>query len=225
MSKREVEALSRILTDPENENRSAEEVAELCLLELTDYVKKIRADEVDRIAKQVVESIEGEKVGGIPARIADRLDDMRSVTHRIAVVGQIQYGPQGATHTVVLGPFRARGTLDTEEKFLTAIQGGTAAREAGQHVAWDTKTGTGRGRFMLAPAFRTGRDAWDFFRGEGPAGDITQAVTQIRSPHFGPVCACGLTKTQVCRWCSLTYERHCPLHDPEAEVHQCRPAA
>lgn len=217
--------LSRILTDPENANRSAEEVAELCLVALTDYVSQVRADEVDRIAKQVVESVEGERSGGIPARVADRIDDMRSVTHRIAVVGQIQYGPQEAVHTVVLGPFRARGTLDSQAKFLTAIQGGTAAREAGQHLAWDTKTGTGRGRFMLAPAFRTGRDAWDFFRGEGPAEDIAQAATEIRSPHFGPVCACGLQESGACRWCGLAYKRHCPLHDPEAEVHQCRPAA
>jgi hypothetical protein len=225
VNRREVAVLAKILTDPQNQDRSAEEVAELCLAELADYVKKIRADEVDRIAKQVVESVEGEKAGGIPARIADRIDDMRSATHRIAVVGQIQYGPQEAPHTVVLGPFRARGTLDTEAKFLTAIQGGTAAREAGQHVAWDTKTGTGKGRFMLVPAFRAGRDAWDFYRGQGPAEDIAQVLPMIRSPHFGPVCACGLAKTEVCRWCGLTYERHCPLHDPEAEVHRCRPAA
>lgn len=185
-NKREVLALVRILTDPENEDRSAEEVADLCV---------------------------------------SALDDVRARSHRLAVVGQIQYRPQEPAQTVVLGPFSARGTLDSQEKFLTAIQGGTAAREAGQHLAWDTKTGTGKGRFMLAPAFRTGRDAYDFFRGQGPAEDIAQAVTQIRSPHFGPVCACGLVPTAACQWCGLAYERHCPLHDPEAEVHQCRPAA
>jgi hypothetical protein len=180
VNKREVNTLVKILSDPENENRSAEEVAELALAALTDYVKQIRADEVDRIARQVVESIEGEKAGGIPARIADAIDDMRSTTHRLAVVGQIKYGPQGATHTVVLGPFRARGILDTQEKFQAAIQGGTAAREAGQHLAWDTKTGTGSGRFLLAPAFRSPRDAWDFFR--PPRDEAGQPMNLLLPP-------------------------------------------
>lgn len=172
----------------------------------------------------MVESVEGEKAGGIPARIADRIDDTRSATHRIAVVGQIRYRPREPVHAVVLGPFRARGS-DTEVKFLTAIQGGTAAREAGRHLAWDTKTGTSKGRFMPAPAFRTGRDAGDFLRGQAPAEGIAQAVAESRSPHFGPVCACGLQDAGTCRWCGLACQRHCPLHDPEAEVHQCRPVA
>lgn len=186
MSKREIEALTRILTDPQNENRSAEEVAQL---------------------------------------VVDELDSLRARTHRLAVVGQIQYGPQEPTHTVVLGPFTARGILDTQEKFERVTAGPVTAREAGQHLAWDTKTGKGKGRFQLAPAFRTGRDAWSFFRGEGPAEDIAQAVEQIRSPHFGPVCACGLLTAGTCRWCAQAYVRHCPLHEPDAEVHHCRTAA
>lgn len=186
MSKREVDALTRILTDPENETRSAEEIADLCI---------------------------------------SALEDVRARTHRLAVVGQIQYGPQEATHTVVLGPFSARGILDSQEKFERVTAGPVSARESGQHLAWDTKTGKGRGRFQLVPAFRAGRDAWNFFRGEGPAKDIAQAVEQIRSPHFGPVCGCGLPPTGACRWCAQAYVRHCPLHEPDAEVHHCRSAA
>jgi hypothetical protein len=116
----------KILSDPENRDRSAEEIAQLCI---------------------------------------DELDALRSTTHRLAVVGQISYGPQEPLHTVVLGPFRSPLLLKDEERFEEALKRPcTAAREAGQHLAWDSKTGTGQGRFMLAPAFARPRDAWDFYR-------------------------------------------------------------
>ena len=180
MSQREIAAIEKILTDPENSSRTGAEVAELVIQALTDYVKQVRTDEVERIAKKVVESFEGDRAGDIPARVADAIDRMRSVTHRLAVVGQIQYGPQDATHTVVLGPFSARGILDTPEKFERAIEGGTAARDAGQHLAWDSKTGTGRGRFMLTPAFRRPQDAWDFYR--GPAKRDSEPMNLLVPP-------------------------------------------
>ena len=141
MKKREVEALEKILTDPENSSRSGSEIAEACI---------------------------------------QALDDIRAKTHRLAVVGQIRYGPQEATHTVVLGPFSARGILDTQEKFKRATEGGTAAREAGQHLAWDSKTGTGEGRFMLVPAFFKPRDAWDFHR--GPAKRDSEPMNMLVPP-------------------------------------------
>lgn len=126
VSQREVSQLAKILTDPENENRSAEEVAQL---------------------------------------VIDELDDLRATTHRLAVVGQIAYGPQEPTHTVVLGPFRSPLKLSDDERFNDAVtRPCTAARDAGRHLAWDSKTGTGSGRFMLAPAFMKPRDAWDFYR-------------------------------------------------------------
>ena len=107
-----------------------------------------------------------QRTGAEVAELAiQALDDIRSRTHRMAVVGQIRYGPQEATHTVVLGPFSARGILDSQEKFRAAVEGGPAARGVGQQLAWDSKTGFGEGRFMLAPAFLKPRDAWDFFRG------------------------------------------------------------
>lgn len=155
----------------------------------------------------------------------EALDDTRARSHRIAVVGQITHGPQDETSTVVLGPFSSRGVLDTEEKFQRATEGGTAARDAGQHLAWDVRTGTGRGQFMLVPVFRNARDAWEFHRGRGPAETIADAVTTHRPPHLGPVCACGLADTGLCRWCSTPYTRHCPLHEPQAEPHRCTRAA
>lgn len=125
--KQERDALARILADPENRLRTAEEIAELCI---------------------------------------DAIDEVRARTRRLAVVGQIQFRPQEETHTVILGPFSCRGVLDHPDKLRKAVEGGSAARTAGQGLAWDPKTQTGRGRFMLAPAFMRPRDAWDFHREE-----------------------------------------------------------
>ncbi|WP_327719913.1 hypothetical protein OG381_34560 [Streptomyces sp. NBC_00490] len=128
MSQREVTGLTKILSDPENESRSAEEIAQLCI---------------------------------------DELDALRSASDRLAVVGQLRFGPQEDVQTVVLGPFRAPLLLRDEERFADVVRRPcTQARDAGQHLAWDSKTGTGSGRFMLAPAFMKPRDAWDFYRPE-----------------------------------------------------------
>lgn len=134
----------KILSDPENGNRSAEEIAQLCI---------------------------------------DELDSIRSATDRLAVVGQIRYGPQEDVHTVVLGPFRAPLLLRDEERFSEAVRRPcTRARDAGQHLAWDSKTGTGSGRFMLAPAFMKPRDAWEYYRPEKRPDieHITESIARWR---------------------------------------------
>lgn len=152
--------LAKILTDPENESRSAEEVAQL---------------------------------------VIDELDNLRATTHRLAVVGQIQYGPQEPTHTVVLGPFRSPLKLDSEERLPAVLERPcTPAREAGRGLAWDSKSGTGSGRFLLAPAFLKPRDAWDFYRGAGPAPVLAQALEDLPKRTTGPVCLCGLREGVAC---------------------------
>lgn len=142
MSQREIGSLTKILSDPENSNRSAEEIAQLCI---------------------------------------DELDSLRASTHRLAVVGQISYGPPEAVHTVVLGPFRSPLKLSDEERLKAALERPcTTARDAGRHLAWDSKTGTGSGRFLLAPAFMKPRDAWDFVRPERRADmqHITESIAR-----------------------------------------------
>ncbi|MGW2169118.1 hypothetical protein ACWC1C_01140 [Streptomyces sp. NPDC001705] len=142
MSQREVASLAKILSDPENESRSAEEIAQLCI---------------------------------------DELDSQRSTSRRLAVVGQITYGPQEAVQTVVLGPFRSPLKAESEERFQAALERPcTAARDAGRHLAWDSKTGTGKGRFLIAPAFMKPRDAWDFYRPEKRADmqHITESIAR-----------------------------------------------
>jgi hypothetical protein len=224
VKKREIAVLEAVLADPENEGRTAEQVAERCVDALSDYTRQLRAEEVQQVAERVIEAIGGEKVGGIPARIASALDAMRAKTHRLAVVGQIQYGPQEPVHTVVLGPFSLRGNLDSDEKFRKALEGPLSAREAGQALAWDPMRKKGRGRFMLAPILASARDAWDFYRGDTVAEEVIEAIT-VLPRSITPACLCGLKHIPACRFCGQVYEHHCPQHEPEAPIHRCATAA
>lgn len=182
MKKREIDAVATALADPENTERTAEEVA---------------------------------------AAAIQALDDVRSRTHRLAVVGQIQYGPQDETHTVILGPFSSPLLLDSPEK-LEAVLGRpcTDAREPARGLAWDPKSKTGRGRFMLVPMFSKPADAWNFYRGDTVAEEVVAAVTALPR-SVTPACLCGLKHIPACRFCGVAYEHHCPQHEPEAEIHRC----
>lgn len=184
--KRESAALSQILADPGNSDRTAEEIAELCI---------------------------------------DALDEARGRTHRLLVVGQIQHHEApGNHHTVALGPFSARGVLDSPEKFERATGGGSAAREAGRGLAWDSKTGKGKGRFMLVPCFRTSRDAYDFFRESGPSKPEWREIGDAISRDIEPACSCGLTKTFPCPQCGRESEHYCHRHSKGA-AHDCKELA
>ncbi|MFD3532011.1 hypothetical protein [Streptomyces sp. NPDC058664] len=186
MKKREIAVLEAVLADPENEGRTAEEVAALCI---------------------------------------QALDDIRSRTHRLAVVGQIRYGPQEETHTVILGPFSSPLLLDTPDKLRAVLEKPcTDTREQGRGLAWDPTRKVGQGRFMLAPMFSKARDAWDFYRGDTVAEEVVAAVAALPR-SITPACLCGLKHIPACRFCSRAYEHHCPLHEPEAEIHRCKRAA
>ena len=143
---REVDRLATILSDPANSSRTAEELAQLVLDET--YALALSAAKAE-----------------IRAETRREILDKDAEERRLAVVGQISYGPQEAVHTVVLGPFRSPLRLSSEERFQEALKRPcTAAREAGNGLAWDSKSQTGHGRWMLAPAFIKPRQAWDFFR-------------------------------------------------------------
>lgn len=145
---REVTQLAKILSDPQNSNRSAEEVAQLVLEKMYELaVSTAKAEIRNETRREIFETDAAQR--------------------RLAVVGQISFGPQEAVHTVVLGPFRSTVALRSVEGLQDALKRpNVAARDAGQHLAWDSKTGRGSGRFMLAPAFMRPRDAWDFYRPE-----------------------------------------------------------
>jgi len=186
VKKREIDAVASALADPENSERTAEEVAALAI---------------------------------------QALDDVRSRTHRLAVIGQIQYGPQEETHTVALGPFSSPLLLDSPAKLKAVLERPcTDAREPGRGLAWDPKRKVGRGRFMLAPFFAKPLDAWEFYRGDTVAEGVVEAVTALPR-SVTPACTCGLKHRPACRWCGKAIEATCFLHEPEAPVHRCRTAA
>lgn len=132
--------------------------------------------------------------------ILETVEEHQATSQRIIVVGQVQYKDDETPFTVALGPYSARGVLSDPEKFKKAAQDHTAAHENGGKLAWDTRTGRGRGRYMVVPVFRSARDAWDFYRGSGDLGDdelevITESITA--SLDYDPVeilpsCTCGL---------------------------------
>lgn len=188
MSKRENDAVVKILADPANDERSAEEVADL---------------------------------------VIGALDDIRARTQRLAVVGQIHFPDEApeTVHTVVLGPFSSRGLLDTREKFLKALSATSAARNAGQDLAWDARKGTGSGRFMLAPALRTAREAWDFFRPEAAVDPrfarITETIQRWEAGQWARevaptgVCHCGTRQREHQTSAGPAQTGPCPVHGRE----------
>jgi hypothetical protein len=181
VSQREIDSLAKILSDPQNANRSAEELAGLVL---------------DKVFDLAVSTAKAELRTETRREIFDKDAEAR----RLAVVGQISYGPQEPTHTVVLGPFYAPLKLSDDERFQAVLaKPCTPARDAGRHLAWDHKSGRGRGRFMLAPAFMKPRDAWDFYRGTGAEPVIKQALEDLPIRTTGPVCLCGLREGVVCQ--------------------------
>lgn len=138
--------MAKILSDPENSQRSAEELAQLVL---------------ERVYELAVSTAKTE----IRSETRREIFETDAAARRLAVVGQLRFGPQEPTHTVVLGPFHSTVPLRSEETLEDVLgRPNVAARDAGRHLAWDSKTQRGSGRFMLAPAFMRPRDAWDYYR-------------------------------------------------------------
>lgn len=169
--RREIKAVADILTDPENESRSAEEVAEAAI---------------------------------------SRLDEVRSTTHNLVVVGRFSFDLE-KQYMAALGPLSSRAPK--------------AAREVGSRFAWDYKTRRGEGSFTVLPLLRNPQAAWDFLRErEVPEESARKALGSITpstvgepgyepmrfnlpdevldritadwepTKEYGPTCTCGLTK-------------------------------
>lgn len=238
MSKREVAALQAVLSDPQNEGKPTEEVLEAAIAALDE----VRARTGLPAAVGGILTDRGRSPFEAARAAFEEMEEVRRRKHRIAVVGQIQYGPQGETHTVVLGPFSAPGICDSEEKFRKVVEGNPAAREAGQGLAWDPKAGSGRGRFMLAPVFWSPRDAWEFHRPS--KGELAEGPWNLRLPEeklqairdslgqweahitpAQPACVCGLPEKRLCTQCGGEITRKCPRHDDGGKLHVCNQAA
>lgn len=124
-------------------------------------------------------------------------------SHRTVVVGRISLAQDWSTpskgRTVVLGPFSSR-RADTDEKFQEAAQDGSAAKTAGMGLAWDVKTGLGRGRFTTAPVFVRPQDAWNYYRSElAPLREVVEGAFSTRyHADLEPMCHCHIYDPRAC---------------------------
>lgn len=144
--------------------------------------------------------------GDLAEQILETVERLQGEARRIITVGQIYYDGSEKPYTVALGPYSARGNLDSLEKWNKAAEGHTKSRDDGGKLAWDTSTKLGKGRFMVVPILRSARDAWDFFRGSelepvaeilagSPENPIFETSIRGTSVDVGPVCICGLRES------------------------------
>lgn len=168
----------------------------------TASLAKLKKEEREELHEKELRDLENLEDDALD--IIELVEEHQASTLRLLVVGQIQYADQEQVYTVALGPFGARGKLDTPEKFRSAAEASTAAHEKGGRLAWDVKTGQGRGRYMVVPLLRTPRDAWDFWRSGNPdsADELVENIeASIRGPEMDeifPACSCGMRPPRKC---------------------------
>lgn len=76
--------------------------------------------------------------------------------------------------------------MDTPEKFEKAITSSDTVRNIAGRLAWDARSGTGTGRFMLVPAFQRPTDAWEFVKaGQNVGPDPDNPMNLLRDPPPG----------------------------------------
>jgi len=118
--------------------------------------------------------------------VVTALEEAEAKKKQVVIVGQIHLPSREKPSVVALGPFGARA-----EKAIEA---------AGGQLAWDTKSGTGLGRYMAVPAFPSARAAWDHHRAS--VQEIEQELLTMneiqRTISYGPVCQCGLPHADYC---------------------------
>lgn len=152
--KRELNALTAILADPANQDKTPDDLAE---------------------------------------EIITALDDLRSKSHRVAVVAN--YAWTGGEPTLaVLGPFSTRAPA--------------AARAAGEGMAGTARGG--HGKWLAVPAYANVRAAWDAVmptadetkerRLDAALGRIFRDNGTLFNPwtRDGPVCSCGVKPGSYC---------------------------
>lgn len=151
---REIKALTAILADEANQDKTAENIAEEIIL---------------------------------------ALDELRSQTHRVAIV--TNYAWTGGENTLaVLGPFSTRAPA--------------AAKAVGEGMAGTARGGTGK--WLRVPAYATARAAWDAVmptpdevrerRLNEALGRVFRDNGDLFNPwaRFGPVCCCGVRRGGYC---------------------------
>lgn len=118
-----------------------------------------------------------------------------------AIITSYEEAQSKSYNMVVLGHFR----LDDDTSYVAAVgplstRATARARGVGERFAWDYKTRTGSGKYVLVPLIRDPHQAWDEARSHQVRA-IVQANERgfsLTSDPFGPTCICGLRSTLVC---------------------------
>lgn len=157
----------------------------------------------DKQVKALVEILEDPfnatlTVAEVALKLLEKIEELENESHKIAVVGQILVEGSEKPRIVVLGPFGARGKLETEEAWNKAAESHTGSRSEGGKLAFRSTASpsTARGRFLLAPVFSTASKAWKFFPDKPvEMEEIEEEFRSIRGTNSamlaGPACLCG----------------------------------
>lgn len=139
-------------------------------------LNKIAAAVADLLAREGNDALTAEELA---AEIAETA---------VAVYEELQ---TKSYNLVVLGHF----TLDGDSSYLAAVgplstRAPQRARGVGEHFAWDYKTRTGTGKFMLVPLIRNPNEAWDEVRREGLTEyvhHLSSITPEIGEPSYEPM--------------------------------------
>lgn len=158
MPAREVKAVADVLSDPENAELSAEEVAE-----------------------KVIAAYEG----------------VQASTHNLIVLGHFRLS-ETESYVAAVGPLSTRAVA--------------RARGVGERFAWDYKTRTGTGKYVLVPLVRDPNQAWDAARAAQIEVIKEWTGFSLSRDPFGPVCLCGLPEHPRFNSLGDAAQLACPLH-------------
>lgn len=103
--------------------------------------------EITAAAKVLNQDHDGLTTRGVAKLVLEAAEAARDKGAKFLAVGQYSL-PDTPLNHVAIGPFS------------TELQ----ARKAGEGLAWDSKSGTGNGRFMVVPVVAKALDAWNLIR-------------------------------------------------------------
>jgi hypothetical protein len=112
----------------------------------------------------------------VAERAIAALDGQRAKTHNLIVVGRFAF-PEQETFQAAVGPLSTRASK--------------AAISVGERFAWDYKSKTGTGRFMLLPLLRDPGRAWDYARTQRAFPDEIKDDLETMVSNQLPPCCCG----------------------------------
>lgn len=143
------------------------------------------------------ESLAEELAEAVTETVVEAYENIQAKSYNLVVVAHFQT-PDGKSHATAVGPLSTRAAQ--------------RARDVGARFAWDYKTRTGTGKYVLVPLIRDPNEAWDEARASQVAQIIEVTRPSLSLDPFGPVCICGLPEHPRYNSLGDAAELICPLH-------------